>query len=191
MTANSGAAALRKEAMTDDEQQAAFKVEDRRRFDADGRPRADGEPGADPAACDSGGACACDEACDSGGACACDEACDSGEECGCAGADAGPGEAENKTGEHKHKLTFSSFVVGLATQALMFMGAMPAPSGQRVERNLDEASVIIDILSMLERKTTGNLAEDEARLIEDILYDLRMRFVRETRAKAEQGSQSA
>lgn len=149
--------------MTDDEQQGAFKVEDRRRFDAAGEPRAE------DAACESG-------TCEGGGTCE-----GKGHEAGAAGT------AEGR----KNELTFSSFVVGLATQALMFMGAMPAPSGQQIEPNLGEASVIIDILSMLERKTVGNLAEDEARLIEDILYDLRMRFVRETRAKAEQGSQSA
>ncbi|MBI5504821.1 MAG: DUF1844 domain-containing protein [Deltaproteobacteria bacterium] len=157
--------------MADDEQQAAFKVEDRRRFDAAGQPREAGEePGT------AGETCSGDATCQSGGTC---EGTDQG-----AGA---TGAAEGR----KNELTFSSFVVGLATQALMFMGAMPAPSGQQIERNLGEASVIIDILSMLERKTAGNLAEDEARLIEDILYDLRMRFVRETRAKAEQGSQSA
>jgi len=150
--------------MANEEDQAAFKVEDRRRFDASGSPREQDEQGGQ-AMPDSGAA----------------------------GAAPHPGTAEGGgqagAGGRKHELTFSSFVVGLATQALMFMGAIPAPSGQQVERNLDEASVIIDILSMLERKTAGNLEEDEARLIEDILYDLRMRFVRETRAKAEQGSQ--
>ena len=136
--------------MADEEQPAGFKVEDRRRLDAEGQAREPGDADVTKAAAE-------------------------------------PGQAAGQ----KPELTFSSFVVGLATQALMFLGAMPAPSGQQVERNLGEAAVIIDILSMLERKTAGNLAEDEARLIEDILYDLRMRFVRETRAKAQQGSQPA
>lgn len=157
--------------MANEEEQAAFKVEDRRRFDASGEPRP-GDEGDDRPAAGSGAASAAPAEPRQGG---------TAEAAGQAGT----------TGERKPEITFSSFVVGLATQALMFMGAMPAPSGQQVERNLDEASVIIDILSMLERKTAGNLAEDEARLIEDILYDLRMRFVRERRGKAEQGSQPA
>ncbi len=188
--------------MANEEDKAAFKVEDRRRFDAGGEPREGDEQCDGTGSCgcsgpadsagpsDGAGACDCDGQCDKGGACDCDGqcdsagACDSGGACGCGDtAQAGAGEGR------KRELSFSSFVVGLATQALVFMGAMPAPSGQRVEPNMGEASVIIDILSMFQRKTVGNLAEDEARLIEDVLYDLRMRFVRETHAKAEQGSQ--
>jgi hypothetical protein len=81
-------------------------------------------------------------------------------------------------------ITFSSFVIGLATQALMFLGAVPNPSGDEVERDPAEAATIISVIEMLESKTRGNLSEDEAKLVEEVLYELRMRYVGETRRGA-------
>ncbi len=81
-------------------------------------------------------------------------------------------------------LTFSSFVIGLATQALMFLGAVPDPRGGEVQRNPMEAAAIIGVIEMLAAKTEGNLSEDEAKLVEEVLYELRMRYVNETRKGA-------
>jgi hypothetical protein len=78
-------------------------------------------------------------------------------------------------------ITFSSFVIGLATQALMFLGAIPDPKGNSVERNPLEAAAIIGVIEMLAEKTRGNLGDDEAKLVEEVLYELRMRYVGETR----------
>jgi hypothetical protein len=85
-------------------------------------------------------------------------------------------------------ITFSSFVVGLATQALMFLGVMPDPRGQDVRKNPQEAAAIISVIEMLAVKTKGNLGEDESKLIEEVLYELRMRYVSETRSGAARGS---
>jgi len=78
-------------------------------------------------------------------------------------------------------ITFSSFVIGLATQALMYLGAAPSPAGVTIEKDPAEAATIIGVIEMLAEKTKGNLSEDEAKLVEEVLYELRMRYVGETR----------
>ncbi|MFN2377556.1 MAG: DUF1844 domain-containing protein [Candidatus Binatia bacterium] len=83
-------------------------------------------------------------------------------------------------------ITFSSFVIGLATQALMFLGAAPDPRGGKAERNPAEAKAIISVIEMLAGKTKGNLGEDEAKLVEEVLYELRMRYVNEMRRDSAQ-----
>lgn len=76
---------------------------------------------------------------------------------------------------------FSGFVVGLAQQAFMLLGASPDPASGVVHKDLDQAAAMIDIIAMLQEKTAGNLSQDEARLVEEVLYELRLRYVAETR----------
>lgn len=68
------------------------------------------------------------------------------------------------------------FMAGLYTQTLMAMGSMPGPDGQK-EKNLPEAEYLIDTIAMLSDKTEGNLTEEESTYVENILYDLRMRYI--------------
>jgi hypothetical protein len=72
---------------------------------------------------------------------------------------------------------FMMLVSGLATQALMGLGEMENPFTGKRERNLEEARFHIDMIEILEQKTQGNLTEAEARAMESLLYDLRLRFV--------------
>jgi hypothetical protein len=75
-------------------------------------------------------------------------------------------------------ITFAQFVISLGTTAAVHFGDLPDPvSGEKGEPNLVAAAQMIDLLSMLQTKTTGNLEPAEAKLLEDLLYDLRMRFV--------------
>jgi hypothetical protein len=75
-------------------------------------------------------------------------------------------------------LSFVEFVIGLATNAAVHFGDIPDPiSGQRSEPNLDGASQVIEILSLLEQKTKGNLTAEERQVLEQVLFELRMRFV--------------
>jgi hypothetical protein len=75
-------------------------------------------------------------------------------------------------------LTFSGFVLSLASTAAVHFGDLPDPAtGQRGEPDLDGASRVIELLTMLQVKTKGNLIEQEERLIDDLLYELRLRFV--------------
>jgi hypothetical protein len=75
-------------------------------------------------------------------------------------------------------VTFSSFVLTLATTAAVHFGDIADPStGQRGEPNLPAAAQMIELIAMLQQKTKGNLIGPEEKLIDDLLYELRMRFV--------------
>jgi hypothetical protein len=79
------------------------------------------------------------------------------------------------------EITLSTFVMSLSTQALMCLGEIPNPLTDKMEPDLDAVREFIDILSMLQEKTRGNVDAAEARLFEKVLYDLRMRFVEKAR----------
>ena len=80
-------------------------------------------------------------------------------------------------------ITFTGFVVSLATTAAVHFGDIADPStGQRAEPNLPAAAQMIELIALLQEKTKGNLTEPEEQLVDDLLYELRMRFV-----QAEQG----
>jgi len=72
---------------------------------------------------------------------------------------------------------FPTFILSLSHSALMHLGEAPNPETGRIERNLALARQTIDLIGMLEDKTKGNLSGDEERLVGQILFDLRMRFV--------------
>lgn len=75
------------------------------------------------------------------------------------------------------EITFASFVFSLSTQALVHLGEIPDPIDGATHVNLDAARQIIDILAILKEKTAGNLDAAESALLENALYDLRMRYV--------------
>ncbi len=74
-------------------------------------------------------------------------------------------------------VTFSTFVLGLSTQALLHLGEIPNPMTRALERDLGAAKHVIDILGILQEKTRSNLEPGEASLLDSVLYDLRMRYV--------------
>jgi hypothetical protein len=135
-----------------------FTVKDRRRFSPEtGEPRADGTDEA-PEAAPAGGPAA--------GA-------------GQSGAQA---EAEGSGRPREHaaqvpEITLSTFILSMSTQALMHMGEIEGPEGEKAERDMVAAQQVIDILGMLRAKTKGNLEQNEEALFDHLLYDLRMRFV--------------
>jgi hypothetical protein len=76
------------------------------------------------------------------------------------------------------RLSFTAFVLSLASTAAIHFGDLPDPvSGQPLEPNLEGASQMIEILSLLDQKTRGNLTAEERQVLEQVLYELRMRFV--------------
>lgn len=82
------------------------------------------------------------------------------------------------------QLTFTAFVFSLASSAAFHFGDLPDPAtGEKPEPNLEGAAQMIEILALLEEKTRGNLTAEERQLLEQVLYELRMRFVQ---AKAEE-----
>jgi hypothetical protein len=80
--------------------------------------------------------------------------------------------------ESESAVTFLGFVVSLAHTAAVHFGDVPDPvSGETIPANLPAAQQMIDILSLLEEKTRGNLTAEERQLLEQILYELRLRYV--------------
>ncbi len=74
-------------------------------------------------------------------------------------------------------VTFSSFVISLGSSSLMLMGEQLDPNQASIPVNLPQAKEIIDLLSVLEDKTKGNLTADEQTVLRDMLYALRMKYV--------------
>lgn len=82
--------------------------------------------------------------------------------------------------EQLPEVNFATFVFSLSSSALLHFGEIPDPASGQKTKNLSMAKHTIDILAMLEEKTRGNLTPDEEQLLKNILYDLRMRYVKET-----------
>ncbi len=74
-------------------------------------------------------------------------------------------------------VTFASFVISLGSSSLMLMGEQLDPQQPALPANLPQAKEIIDLLSVLEDKTKGNLTTDEQAVLRDMLYALRMKYV--------------
>ena len=80
--------------------------------------------------------------------------------------------------QDQNGISFAGFVISLATTAAVHFGDVAEPdSGRRAEPNLPAAAQMIEIIAMLQEKTRGNLSEPEAKLVDDLLYELRLRFV--------------
>jgi hypothetical protein len=80
-------------------------------------------------------------------------------------------------------LTFTAFVLSLASTAAVHFGDLPDPnSGELSPVNLAGAAQMIEILALLDQKTRGNLSAEERAMLEQVLYELRMRFVQASSA---------
>jgi hypothetical protein len=78
------------------------------------------------------------------------------------------------------EINFINFLFSISTSALIQLGEIEDPISQQTAKNLPLAKQTIDLIGMLKEKTEGNLTPDEAKLIENILFDLRMRYVKAT-----------
>ena len=76
------------------------------------------------------------------------------------------------------RIDFSTLVLSLATSAMVHMGLVPESESGAVEKNLPLAHQTIDTLEMLQEKTRGNLSDEETRLLQSVLYELRMGYVK-------------
>jgi hypothetical protein len=77
------------------------------------------------------------------------------------------------------EINFATFVASLNASALLQLGAIEDPTTGTKNKNLPMAKQTIDILSMMQEKTAGNLSEEEESLLKNILYDLRLMYVKE------------
>ena len=92
---------------------------------------------------------------------------------------------ETQTGHASSGISFAAFVLSLAHTAAVHFGDLPDPSSGAREANLAAAQQMIDILALLEEKTRGNLTAEERQLVEQVLFELRMRYVEATRRPQE------
>lgn len=81
-------------------------------------------------------------------------------------------------------IDFNTFILSLSTSALMHLGKLPGAEDTTV--NLALAKQSIDCIALLEEKTQGNLSGEEERLISEVLYDLRLRYVSATKAAGDE-----
>ena len=75
-------------------------------------------------------------------------------------------------------IDFSTLVLSLATSAMVHLGLVPESEGGSTEKNLPLAQQTIDTLELLQEKTRGNLTDDETKLLQGVLYELRMSYVK-------------
>jgi hypothetical protein len=86
--------------------------------------------------------------------------------------------ADGSSSEQSSAITFTGFVLSLAHTAAVHLGDVADPvSGATSEPRLDLAFQMIEILGLLEAKTRGNLSAEERQMLEQLLYELRMRYV--------------
>ena len=94
---------------------------------------------------------------------------------------------EEQTDSSKEKeaesfqIDFSTFIMSLTSSAFYHLGDMPDPSTGKKEVNLPAVQQTIDMLVMLREKTKGNLKEDEEKLIEQLIYELQVKYVAKTK----------
>ena len=94
--------------------------------------------------------------------------------CGCP-----EGKVPNKEGRCvMPEVTFPAFVMSLNTSALYHLGEIADPGTGKTIIDLDLARHAIDTLSLIQSKTKGNLTKEEAALLDNILYDIKIRFVK-------------
>ncbi len=86
---------------------------------------------------------------------------------------------ETSTGDYSEEAPsgFAMLVSYLSTTAMFQMGLLAGPSGERIPSDLANARMTIDLIEVLKEKTEGNLTDNEARMLEDVLYELRMSFM--------------
>jgi hypothetical protein len=141
--------------MAPEEKDKGFTVQDRRRFSAEGEAKAEGPEETAPAPASEPKAAA-----------------------------PAPERGADKEPFTEAEVTFTTFMVGLSTQALAALGEISDPVSGASAKDLRAAQQLIDIIGMLREKTRGNLDRDEDGLIEAILFDLRMKYVELARQSA-------
>lgn len=134
--------------MRNSEQDGSFKVSDKRKFTSDGEPREESSETIGEAATPQ------------------------------AKAPAAPRTPPTEpTPPEAFQMTFETLVLSLSSTAMVQLGLVPDPATNQPEPNLPAARQTIDILEILQQKTKGNLDESESKLLDNILYELRMTFL--------------
>lgn len=97
--------------------------------------------------------------------------------------------SEEKQGEEALEVNFLNYIASMGFQSMIFLGEVPHPISNQIEKNLDQAKFIIDTLAMIKEKTQGNLTEQEDNMLGATLYELQVKYVDiiEKESKGEEG----
>ncbi|MDR1726428.1 MAG: DUF1844 domain-containing protein [Acidobacteriota bacterium] len=93
---------------------------------------------------------------------------------------AAAGAAQAAPNRERPSIDFPSYILGLYTQVMVMLGEVPNPVTNKKEEDVEAARHGIDLLSMLEEKTKGNLTGEEGQFLGQALYELRMKFMAKT-----------
>jgi hypothetical protein len=96
------------------------------------------------------------------------------------GAAAGTATPNQEVPRPEAHIDFPSYILSYYTQGLVLLGEVPNPYTNKKEEDMDGARHTIDILSMLQEKTKGNLGKEEHQLLDSVLYELRMKYMAKT-----------
>ena len=88
-----------------------------------------------------------------------------------------PQEKDPKDAAEEPNLDFFNYIASLGFQTMIFLGEMPNPITNQVEKNLKQAKFLIDTLVILRDKTKGNLTKEEDDLLNGSIYELQLRYV--------------
>ena len=154
--------------MSEEKDEQSFTFKDKRRFDLSGDDREEGAEPADQQPVE-----------------------EAGESQAAAAESSVEPSAASEPGGERADLAFSTFIVGLASQAFMFLGAIADPADQQIKKDLEQAAAMIALVEVLREKTRGNLTEDEDSMFEDVLYQLHMRYVAEVGAAGESSARGS
>jgi hypothetical protein len=92
-------------------------------------------------------------------------------------AESGEAERGRQSAQGEPQARFDLFVSGLAMEAFIALGDLAHPTTRKSAMNLPHAKYLIDLLGILEEKTKGNVTVEEAELLKETLYQLRMRYL--------------
>ena len=84
--------------------------------------------------------------------------------------------------DSSRSVDFASFLLSLATTGMVHLGEIPEPSTGQKSEDLEGARQMIEILDIMKVKTEGNLSGEESKLLENLLYELRMKFLSKSKA---------
>jgi hypothetical protein len=90
-------------------------------------------------------------------------------------------EASSEEESQSFQIDFSTFVFSLTSSAFYNLGDMPDPTTGKVEINLPAVQQTIDMLNMLKAKTKGNLTSEETKLMDQMIYELQIKYVEKTK----------
>ena len=99
--------------------------------------------------------------------------------------------ADEKSMYDKTSILFSQLVLSFQASAMQQMGKLKNPFTDKIERNLSQAQMSIDMLAMLQEKTKGNVTDEESRFLDHVLFELRMNFLEEVEKDTREGEEAA